>query len=483
MASLVGIAEQNEFFELNNQGIILDINRQSCDFLKETNQFNQENIIDFESGYFLNTKELYKIWFNKDLDIFLSELNKNRLIDLRKDNPKAQISLLYSAGRLSDNAKNEMQDFLSAYCINAVNFDKIYEEAKNNINVSSTELKILTLAKEELDNFAKGNYGGNPAAASDLLRVSKTITEELGIYSDLDVHLKFDDFPLFLKTETPIIMPGNNNDFLAFSCGNNCESISLEAEKKLVQIQEVIIENYDSYAHKDPKHLGYLNENNSVTEARAFIKNIDAHNLFRYYSSEEGSGIYKINQEKAVKYVDLLGNLSKIEVTELFFELLSTPHSIAYHLSTDDDLIAKVSKEPQAYGIKSKSLINKLTNEKKENHKNSIIIELYNVALEEINSLEFLNLPTEYQKDNLLDSDIKKKYHGLIIDDLLESRKFSFYKSSVENLSGPKILEKLFGYNGGGTGRAKYSPMNNHIAEGIIRDGLKQDGSWYLNKL
>lgn len=31
--------------------------------------------------------------------------------------------------------------------------------------------------------------GVNPAAASDLLRVSKTIIEKLGIYLDFDAHL------------------------------------------------------------------------------------------------------------------------------------------------------------------------------------------------------------------------------------------------------------------------------------------------------
>lgn len=485
MDSLVGIVEQNESFELNNQCTILDISEQSCNFLQESDKLNKD-MVDFETGNFVNTKQLYKIWFNKDPDIFLSELNENRLIDLRKDNPKAKISLLYSANRLSDNAKNEMQDFLSAYCINAINFDQIYEETKDDINIMSTELKILTLAKEELDNFAQGNYGGNPAAASDLLRVSKTIIEKLGIYSDFDVHLKFDNFPSFQKTETPIIMPDNNNDFLAFSCGNNCESISLEAEKKLVQIQETIIKNYDSYAHENRIlfGLGYSNENNSVTEARAFIKNIDAYHLFKFYYSLGYNEVFKINKEEAEKNINSLESLNKAEITELFFEL-STPHSIAYYLqvlknhppSNYKFMIGEISKDPQAYGIKSESLMTKLTN-KEENLLPSIYMDLYNVALEEIDSYEFLNSPTEYQKDNLLDKALNKKYHELFINVILEYSKFNFYSNSVKHLSGPEVLVQLFVEN-----RDKYTPVNNHIAEGIIRDGTKQDASWYLNKL
>lgn len=155
--------------------------------------------------------------------------------------------MLYSAERLSNNAKNEMQDFLAVHCIKAVDFDQIYKKAKNDINVSSTELKILSLAKEELDNFAKGNDGGNPAAASDLLRVSKTIIEQLGIYSDFDVHLKFENFSLFQKIESSVVIPTNNNDFLAFAKGANGQEIHQMALEEIYKIQNYILNNYHKY--------------------------------------------------------------------------------------------------------------------------------------------------------------------------------------------------------------------------------------------
>ena len=306
--NLVGIISADE--SLDNYLSCYNYYNSSCSMTDHDilqSRLHDQILIDhskLDAQYTLETNKHYKIWFNKDPEIFLSDKNQLRLQQMRSENPNAQISLVYSTELMSLKAKNELYQFLDIHNINGVDFDKTLNEALHDTNFPETELKLLMLTKAELNNSGnKGNGGGNLAAASDILRFCPSIAN-LGIYSDLDVHPKFGNISL-LNISTPLIIAQGNNDFIAFAKANNEDTIHQVALNEIYKVQKTILQRYQNYNSTSPEFdlnniepLDYYlpilfkkaqaqGKPFSLIEYRAQIKNLDIYDLLGACSVNE----------------------------------------------------------------------------------------------------------------------------------------------------------------------------------------------------
>lgn len=436
--------------------------------------------IDSNSRY-LDTTELYKIWFNKNPDSLLNEKNKFRLAEFRANNPCAKISLVYSAELLSPVAKDEAANLFRDYNIVGINFDDVFISAVNSKELPEIELKMLSLAKEELNNFGnRGNGGGNPAAAADILRFSRLIFETYGIYSDFDVALKFDYTKPLVKIQAPMIIPSDNNDFVAFARKGNNQDLDPSALKLLKEIQLKILDKYNSfkphYSVFTSKAYEKIKEDNkiwSLQEWRSQIEKFDVYDLLEltykdndvFFNNPSVIKNLFINEEKLELNLHLLKSsrsLSKSDAIKLFCNIHKQTKLFALDEiewdSIHNEIFETLGNDLSFYGIENDDFKNKVL------LFNSLSVEDGNILLHKIFT-EAIRLP-----ENI----IKENYYNLIIKSYLDAIKYSLYKKSVMNFSGPEILFR--------EQRDFYSPEQNGIENYIERkDG--QDASWQFEAI
>ena len=322
--NVVGITSDQglQDVDLNNYSYCND---NACVSESQSKIDNQDVGHSDDSEYTLATDKLYKIWFNSDPDHFLSEKNKLRLEELRIDNPNAQLSLVCRGELMSLAIRKEVNEFLDIYRINLVDFDVILQEALNNPNFPETELKLLMLAKEELDNLGnKGNSGGNFAAASDILRFCPSIAQ-FGIYSDFDVNLKFNDITPSFGISSPIIIPQTNNDFVAFAKSCDGPNIHQNALKEIYKIQNVILNNYQAY--------------DSITGYRAQIKNKNIYDelewIFKEHEKILADDYSNIDRASLVRNLESLESARALSVSEAEGLLCDIQDDLMYLLLKD----------------------------------------------------------------------------------------------------------------------------------------------------
>lgn len=198
--------------------------------------------------YTLYTRDLYKVWFSSNPDVFMNLENQLRIAKARNENKKANISLIYSSELLSEKSIFELKDFCKILNITPVDFDidvKALLETKN-------DKEIFGAIKEELFDWV-WLRGGNVGVASDMIRLMRCVIENYGIYSDLDLKVKFDTLPNEHQVKRPFIFPidilddGKNfaksNDIVCFATRNNSGKRVLDSDalKKLELMQESLI--------------------------------------------------------------------------------------------------------------------------------------------------------------------------------------------------------------------------------------------------
>ncbi len=103
---------------------------------------------EMEQQYHYNTKKLFRIWFNKDPDIFMYAENKLRIKQLRDNNPSATITLLYSATLLSEQGMSNLKYFCQSNTIDYVDINKI--------SIYKSDEELMKLVHMELDNWIIG---------------------------------------------------------------------------------------------------------------------------------------------------------------------------------------------------------------------------------------------------------------------------------------------------------------------------------------
>lgn len=130
--------------------------------------------------YTYNPHRHVKIWLSKDPSSFLNQLNQLRLVRMRGKNPHDTIHFAYDSLLLFPHAIEELNQFCILHNIIPFNISDIQREELNDV-----EQKLMRYYDAEI-NF---NQGGNPAAASDIVRFIAPLYK-LGTYTDFDVEVR-----------------------------------------------------------------------------------------------------------------------------------------------------------------------------------------------------------------------------------------------------------------------------------------------------
>ncbi|WP_426759991.1 glycosyltransferase family 88 protein, partial [Pseudomonas aeruginosa] len=136
--------------------------------------------------------------------------------------------IVFSSLCLNETAQIDFQQWAKENNIELVDIDSI--DLKS---VSETDAQLLNLAKDELGAMRKGK-GGNPAAASDLVRWVDVIIGESSTYIDIDLPMNdkkvtvevHSGFPVLLNMGSALTKDGQqpamenpafNTDMIAYS--------------------------------------------------------------------------------------------------------------------------------------------------------------------------------------------------------------------------------------------------------------------------
>lgn len=123
--------------------------------------------------------------------------NKMRLIEMREQNPKDIIHLVYDSSLLNENAIEELKAFCKEHNIIPVDTDLIRPDL-----ISEKEIKLYEFYKDEITHL---NEGGNLAVASDILRWLSPIYTR-GAYTDFDVPVDTTNLPAAISVNAPLLL-------------------------------------------------------------------------------------------------------------------------------------------------------------------------------------------------------------------------------------------------------------------------------------
>ncbi|MBL7481436.1 glycosyltransferase family 88 protein [Legionella bononiensis] len=139
--------------------------------------------LDDTLPYVFNTHHPIAVWFSTQSTVALREKEQQCLID-RSDHPSTVTNtLIYSSNLLNSQALTELKTFALDYSIVLVDIDNL------KLILSPLSAKLLQLIRLELKNLGQG---GNPAAASDLVRWIPELVRGK-VYADIDLPLKYQD--------------------------------------------------------------------------------------------------------------------------------------------------------------------------------------------------------------------------------------------------------------------------------------------------
>ncbi|RUR19649.1 hypothetical protein ELY21_03360 [Legionella sp. km535] len=165
---------------------------------------------------------MYDFITNKHVKIWIGPLklqNELRLRNLRTINPDCELYLIYDRRLLSTSEDWFIQNLCKD--LNIMLFDVLADIVPQ--CVATEELNLIDDYNEAIQSIEQG---GNPAAASDILRWLSPIYK-LGIYSDMDVFIDVNSLPKSIKVSKPLLFnlgslkifdtdsPAINNDILA----------------------------------------------------------------------------------------------------------------------------------------------------------------------------------------------------------------------------------------------------------------------------
>lgn len=135
--------------------------------------------VDDKLPYSFDPNQQIAIWFSTNPQVALREKEKQCLINRGLHNPVCTNTLIYSSAILNTEARKDMIRFAKKHKIILIDIDHL------DMYLSPVSRELLELVKTELSMLGKG---GNPAAASDLIRWIPEIMEG-NIYADIDLPL------------------------------------------------------------------------------------------------------------------------------------------------------------------------------------------------------------------------------------------------------------------------------------------------------
>jgi glucosyltransferase Lgt1/2/3 len=138
-----------------------------------------------------------KVWLTNNPQVFMNFENQTRLIEMREQNPKDPIHLIFDSSLLNSDALVEVREFCTENNITPVDADQF----KNNLK-SDKERQLFEFYKDEITHLKEG---GNLGVASDILRWLSA-SYSLGSYTDLDVPLDTRTVPERVTVEAPLLL-------------------------------------------------------------------------------------------------------------------------------------------------------------------------------------------------------------------------------------------------------------------------------------
>jgi hypothetical protein len=178
----------------------------------------------------------FKIWFSCLPDTFMPEINQKRLTAFRQTNETITITLIYCSDLLTPKAHLEIQQFAERIQINLFDLPLKNQSQidKFSATLGAEDKELYRIAQTELSNLTNG---GNPAFASDLIRI--VFLTKLGNYSDLDTPIDLRHAPMNMRVDvqSPFLYPqsskGCNNEVLLVPIPKS--AVDTEEQNRLIR--------------------------------------------------------------------------------------------------------------------------------------------------------------------------------------------------------------------------------------------------------
>ncbi|CZO73404.1 Dot/Icm type IV secretion system effector Lgt3/LegC5 [Legionella pneumophila serogroup 1] len=206
-----------------------------------------------EDKYAFDTTDIFSVWFSNNPAVYMPQHVKTQVEKTAKLNQPGKTRIVFSSLCLNETAQIGFQQWAKENNIELVDIDSI--DLKS---VSETDAQLLNLAKDELEAMRKGK-GGNPAAASDLVRWVDVIIGESSTYIDIDLPMNdkkvtvevHSGFPVLLNMGSALTKDGQqpamenpafNTDMIAYSKDK-------EARRQIIEgVAKKIIARYENCA-------------------------------------------------------------------------------------------------------------------------------------------------------------------------------------------------------------------------------------------
>ncbi|MCE2993545.1 MAG: glycosyltransferase family 88 protein [Alphaproteobacteria bacterium] len=273
---------------------------------------------DYNKEYVHHIGKILHIWFNEYPDVFLNAENQFRTVKLREANPTLEINSLYDPELLSSKGMEDLLEFCAKLKITPVDI--------NSLELTDGDKEVMAIAKLEI-KFWKNGKCGNPAAASDIIRMMECVASKYCVYKDFDVEVKgIVGLNQTILGSSPICHPASNNDIISFGFNKDIK-LSEEAKKIIKEYQKRVIYNY-----RNPSTLSLV---------------IKSYNMFDQYID---AVVFLLNKEvKKYSIWQLRKVIKTLTVKELFEESikrLAESHRVKMteitdiNDKTDDEILA-----------------------------------------------------------------------------------------------------------------------------------------------
>lgn len=174
----------------------------------------------------------FRIWFSNDPSCFLPLTQKKIIENSITNNPNIKTTLIVDRKALNEATVNDLDEWSKNNNCTILDINEIE-------TISNIDSLILSAAKNELENWRSTNKGGNPAIASDLIRL---LVADKGVYLDCDI-LTYANLPTHLNTPF-----GAFTNFLYFTLevlNNDVMCFASENGKKILEkYKEFVVKNY-----------------------------------------------------------------------------------------------------------------------------------------------------------------------------------------------------------------------------------------------
>jgi glucosyltransferase Lgt1/2/3 len=140
--------------------------------------------VDTTEPYQFSTKNSFSIWLSNNPKIAMPETHKKILVARAEALAPGLARLIYSSKCLNNEVNEDFVKWAEENNIILINFDDLVSTLPRD----SYDEKLASFAQLEIDNML-AKSGGNPAAASDLIRWISTLSNDSCTYIDVDMPL------------------------------------------------------------------------------------------------------------------------------------------------------------------------------------------------------------------------------------------------------------------------------------------------------